>query len=204
MISVGLRILTICELLKQVSIEAFEEEHILCLFFRSFQNEPILRDRFHTLNITIFQVYSVIHLRYKTFLPTVQFHKFPIPIFSIVIMIIIVINALRALYNISLAGGTSYSRDPSEKYGVELRCRFYCFFPNNPSKSRIKIKVSNCNVLKTIVLASFYRICGWPEIQLSYRLHSKSALLWSSSHWGKGCPTWPFLQFLWTFSGFFL
>ena len=93
MISVGLRILTICELLKQVSIEAFEEEYTLCLFFRSFQNEPILRDRFHTLNITIFQVYSVIHLRHKTFLPTVQFHKFPIPIFSIVIMIIIVINA---------------------------------------------------------------------------------------------------------------
>ena len=131
MISVGLRILTICELLKQVSIEAFEEEHILCLFFRSFQNEPILRDRFHTLNITIFQVYCVIHLRYKTFLPTVQFHKFRIPIFPIVIMIIIVINALRALC-ISLAGGTSYSRDPCEKYGVELRCRFYCFL-SDPS-----------------------------------------------------------------------
>jgi len=44
---------TDCEM--EVSIEAFEEEYTLCLFFRSFQNEPILRDRFHTLNITIFQ-----------------------------------------------------------------------------------------------------------------------------------------------------
>ena len=96
---------------------------------------------------------------------------------------------------ISLAGGTSYSRDPTEKFGVELRCRFYCFFLSNPCKSRIKIKVPNCNVLKTIVLALFYRICGWPEIQLSYRLHSKPALLWRSSHWGKGCPTLPNLQF---------
>ena len=40
----------------QVSIEAFEEQHTLCLYPRTFDNEPILRDKFQSMNITVFQV----------------------------------------------------------------------------------------------------------------------------------------------------
>jgi len=39
----------------EVSIEAFEDQLTLCLYRRPFENEPMLRDKFQAMNITVFQ-----------------------------------------------------------------------------------------------------------------------------------------------------